>query len=47
MTIKTNYGEVSDIDGVKFKSYPSGHSIGSSFWTFENTLTKENILFIK
>ena len=44
---KMNYGEIYDADGVKFRAFPSGHSLGSSLWIFENTLTKETVMFIR
>jgi len=40
MIQKMNYGEIYDADGVSLCPMPSGFSLGSCCWMFENLLTK-------
>lgn len=43
-----NYGQIYDTDqGISITPYPSGISIGSAVWIFENNLTKNKCLWVQ
>ncbi len=46
--IGLNYGQVFDTErGTLITPYPSGLSVGSAIWLFQNCLTKNNFLWIQ